>query len=98
MLAPQDMLQAAGPQAHHIEVLWWLTLAICLLVFAAVLGATAWALWLSPRADSATPPDLSSLVRPERLARVLVAGAVIISTLLLIVLTVARAKKDPAAS
>jgi cytochrome c oxidase subunit 2 len=96
MLAPQDMLQAAGPQAHHIEVLWWLTLAICLLVFAAVLGATAWALLRSPRADSATPPDLSSLVRPERLARVVVAAAVGISTLLLIVLTVASFATDRA--
>jgi cytochrome c oxidase subunit 2 len=85
----QEILAAAGPQAAHIEALWWITLVICTAVFVAVLLALAWALARARRGDPATPPDLSSLVRPERGAAIVVAVAVGICAALLIYLTLA---------
>jgi cytochrome c oxidase subunit II len=90
----QDILAAAGPQAEHIEVLWWVTLIICTLVFAAVLIALAWALLRAPRGDPATPPDLSSLVRSERGAAIVVVVAVALSAAGLIFLTLASYATD----
>jgi cytochrome c oxidase subunit 2 len=55
----QDALHAYG-------ILWNFTLGLCALVFAAIVAACLFALWRAPRADAATPPDLSSLARPER--------------------------------
>ena len=45
MKAPQDMLNAAGPHAERIVELWWITLAICAVVFVAILVATGMALF-----------------------------------------------------
>jgi cytochrome c oxidase subunit II len=83
MLTVQDMLSAAGPQARHIEALWWLMLAVCLVVFLAVLGAVAWALWRAPRAAATTRPDLASLARREYGAAIAVGLAVLVSGLVL---------------
>ena len=41
----QDMFATAGPHAERIEQLWWVTFAVCLAVFAAVLIAFAFALF-----------------------------------------------------
>jgi cytochrome c oxidase subunit 2 len=67
MSAPlQDALRQAGIQAEHIGSLWNLTLGLCALVFLLVFAACVTALWIAPRADAGTAPDLSSLARPER--------------------------------
>jgi cytochrome c oxidase subunit II len=66
------MLNPAGPQAERILELWWATLAICTVVFMAVLIVLAIALWKKPSAG--------------RGAHVAVAGAVALSTVLLVVL------------
>jgi cytochrome c oxidase subunit 2 len=71
-MRPQDMLSPAGPQAERILDLWWVTLAICTLVFITVLIALAIALWKKPSAG--------------RGAHVAVAGAVALSTVLLVAL------------
>jgi cytochrome c oxidase subunit II len=85
----QQILASAGPQAEHIEALWWIMLVICTAVFVGVLVAVAWALARAPRGSPATPPDLSSLVRPERGAAIVVAVAVGICAALLVFLTLA---------
>jgi cytochrome c oxidase subunit II len=92
----QDILASAGPGARHIEALWWLALAICLVVFLAVLAALAIAVWRAPRADAAHAPDLSFLAKPERGAAIAVVAAVGVSALLLILLTVASFVTDRA--
>jgi cytochrome c oxidase subunit 2 len=85
----QEILASAGPQAEHIEALWWIMLVICTAVFVGVLVAVVWALARAPRGSPATPPDLSSLVRPERGAAIVVAVAVGICAALLVFLTLA---------
>lgn len=40
----QNPLASAGPQAAHIESLWWLTFWVCTVVLAAVVVATLWAI------------------------------------------------------
>jgi len=37
----QHLLASAGPQARHIEVLWWLMLMVCSAVFIAVFAVVA---------------------------------------------------------
>jgi cytochrome c oxidase subunit 2 len=91
---PQEILAAAGPQAEHIEALWWIMLVICAAVFAGVLLALAWALARAPRGDPATPPDLSSLDKPERGAAIVVIGALAICAAGLVFLTVASYVTD----
>ena len=61
-------LDAAGPQAARIAALWWLMLWGCVVVFALVLAALAWAV-LHARADARRPPP-PPVVYPgaERLA------------------------------
>ena len=93
-MGPQQILGAAGPQAEHIEALWWIMLLICAVVFAAVLLALAWALARSPRGDPATPPDLASLARPERGAAIVIIAAVAICAALLVFLTLASYVTD----
>ncbi|MBW8899684.1 MAG: cytochrome c oxidase subunit II [Massilia sp.] len=61
----QDALRAAGTQAGHIGDLWNGTLALCTVVFVAVVVAMLVAVWRAPRADAATRPDTSSLSGPE---------------------------------
>jgi cytochrome c oxidase subunit 2 len=66
--------------------LWYWLLAVCTLVFVAVMVALAIALARAPRAGADTAPDVSSLWRSEpKIARV-VWVAVGVSTLLLLVL------------
>jgi len=62
----QNALRTAGIQAEHIGWLWNLTLGLCALVFAAVVGAFLLALWRAPKDGAGRPPDLASLTRPER--------------------------------
>ena len=62
----QDALRPAGVQAGHIGDLWNFTLGLCTLVFVAVFAAFLIALVRAPRADAATPADVSSLELPER--------------------------------
>ncbi|GAA4330430.1 cytochrome c oxidase subunit II [Pigmentiphaga soli] len=92
----QDALSPAGPQAAHIHTLWHVMLAVCTLVFAAVLAAFLIALWRAPRADAAAPPDLDAALRPERGARRSVLAAVAASTLLLVFLILASFLTDRA--
>ena len=92
----QDALAPAGPQAAHIHDLWNLTLAICTLVFAAVLAALIVALWRRPRADASAPADVNAARRPERGATRSVAVAAAASVLLLLFLIVASVLTDRA--
>jgi cytochrome c oxidase subunit 2 len=75
----QHALAPAGPQAAHIADLWWITVAICGIVFVAVLVAVAWALVRAPRVTSAAPPDVEALHRDDRGMRHVVAAAVGVS-------------------
>jgi cytochrome c oxidase subunit 2 len=94
--ALHDIFNTAGPQAAHIADLWWLTVAICAVVFVAVMGALVIALRRAPRADPSTPPDLASLNAPEPRVRRSVISAVALSIVLLIVLMVASFTTDRA--
>jgi cytochrome c oxidase subunit 2 len=93
---PQDALAAFGPQAAHLADLWNLMLCVCGAVFVAVLVALGWALGRAPRAADRTPADVSSLQRPERRVQVVVAAAVVASTVALLGLIVASALGDRA--
>jgi cytochrome c oxidase subunit 2 len=90
----QNALRPAGIQAERIHDLWQLTLAICALVFAAVLIALLMALWRAPRSEAATPPDVSSLSMPEPRLRRNVLLAVGASVVMLFVLIVADFQTD----
>src|SRR4051812_2029211 len=85
----QDVLRPGGPQAAHILWMWHVTLAVCTVVFIAVLAAVCLALWRSPRAQPGAAPDLSSLAAAEPGAHRSVVTAVVASTLLLLFLIVA---------
>jgi cytochrome c oxidase subunit 2 len=78
--APQDALHPAGPQADHIGNLWNFTLALCTVVFIAVIGACLYALWRAPRSPLSAAPDTSSLAQPERRIHRTIIWAVAIST------------------
>jgi len=90
------MLDAAGPQAARVLDLWWLTLAICLLVFFGVLLFCGLALWRAPKTQGPAAPDLASLSMAERGPRAAVAVAVAASTGLLFVLIIASFVADRA--
>lgn len=92
----QSALEPAGIQAAHIHELWRLTMAICGIVFVAVVAAVLIALRRAPRADAATPPDLSPLARPEPAARRNIVLALGLSTALLFVLIFADVLTDRA--
>jgi cytochrome c oxidase subunit 2 len=85
-MGAQDVLAAAGPQAAHIEALWWLVLAVCAAVFAAILAALAWSL----------VRRTASTERSTRGAHVAVAAAIAISAVLLVGLTLASFFTDRA--
>jgi len=85
----QDALHAYGIQAWHIGRLWNFTLTLCALVFGAIVVACLFALWRAPRADAGTPPDLSSLARPERRLHRSIGWAVAAATLGLLALLAA---------
>ena len=95
-MGPQDIMAPAGPQAEHLLELWWIMIAVCGLVFIAVLAALFWALARAPRAAPGTPPDLGSLGRAERGARLAVAAALALSGALLVLLMVASFVTDRA--
>ncbi len=95
-MGPQDIFSPAGPSAERLLDLWWVMIAVCGTVFLLLLAFFFWAILRSPRADSATPPDLSSLVRPENRARLGVSIAVAASALGLVFLMLASFVTDRA--
>jgi len=62
----QDVLHSAGPQARHIEALWWLMLGVCTALFIGVLAAVIWAL-ICLRSRS---PSAARDLRVARAARI----------------------------
>ena len=90
----QSALEPAGIQAARIHDLWLLTLGICSLVFAAVLAGLVLALLRARRSTAATPPDVTSLVRPEPRLKRNVLIAVGVSTALLFGLVLADVQTD----
>ena len=92
----QNALLPAGIQARQILDLWHLTLAICTLVFVAILAAFIYAIWRAPRSNELSAPDTSSLHASEPGPRRAVIVAVLVSALLLLVLLVADVMTDRA--
>jgi len=91
-----DALLAAGPQAAHIGQLWNVVVAVCTVVFCAVLLGVLVALWRSGKATEATPVDLSSLGRHERGPYRAVLAAIGVSVALLFAMVVASVAADRA--
>jgi cytochrome c oxidase subunit 2 len=91
-----DMLQAMGPQAGHVADLWNIFLAICTVVFAAVMVALILAVRRAPRIQAQEPPDLSTVNVPEPRLRRNVTTAVTLVILGLLVLLVASVFTDRA--
>ena len=71
----QDALRTGGPQAALILDLWRLLLAVCGVVFAAVMAAFGVALWRARRGTRDTPPELQGPLRGEPRSARLVAAA-----------------------
>ncbi|WP_250516841.1 cytochrome c oxidase subunit II [Caballeronia sp. INDeC2] len=94
----QSALSPAGIQASRILDLWHLTLAVCCVVFAAILLACLIAMIRAPRANRATPADLSFVNRPQPRVRFWVACATALSTMLLFGLVLADVLTDRALS
>jgi len=92
----QDALHPAGIQAAHIAGLWWFTVAICAVVFVAILAGLFYALVRAPRGDAATPPDMASMERPERATKRTVVTAVALSIVGLLALLGASIATDRA--
>jgi cytochrome c oxidase subunit 2 len=88
-----DVLDPAGPQAASIAELWYLTVLICGVVFAAILAAFIYALWRSP-AKNNVQPDLNSLSQDEPKVRHYIIFALSISILLLVILVIASMLTD----
>jgi cytochrome c oxidase subunit II len=91
-----DMLSAWGPQAAHIASLWNIFLAICTVVFIAVIVAVVMALRRAPRVDAPEPADLSTVNVPEPRLRRTVTAAVAITIVGLLALLVASVFTDRA--
>jgi cytochrome c oxidase subunit II len=96
MNAVQHALESAGPQAAHIEQLWWLTVAICALVFVPLMAVYLWTLWRAPRATEGTPPDVAVVSDPETRPKRLVIAALVIVAFGLLVLLVGSVRTDRA--
>lgn len=94
--APHSIMAPLGPQAQHVLDLWNVFVTVCTLVFGAILAALVIVLWKRPRAEHATPPDLSTLNQPEHKVRRSVTSAVVASVLLLVALMVASFFTDRA--
>jgi cytochrome c oxidase subunit 2 len=95
-LPMHEVLRPAGAQAADIAHLWHLTLAVCAVVFAAVLATLAFALFTrGMRAGPAPPPPASGASDDSRAHRA-VASAVTGSVLLLVFLLVASVLTDRA--
>jgi cytochrome c oxidase subunit 2 len=84
-----DVEMPAGVQAHAVYDLWLVMLAVCALVFVAIVAAAAYAVWRAPRAGAEAVPDVSSLVRGESNVARPVVVAVIVSIVLLLALLAA---------
>jgi cytochrome c oxidase subunit 2 len=91
-----DALRAMGPQTGHFVDLWHIFLAVCTLVFAAVLAALLLALRRAPRVDTPVPPDLRTVNRPEPGPRRSVAVAISAAVFLLLALLAASVFTDRA--
>jgi len=91
-----DMLSAWGPQAGHVAWLWNVFLAICTVVFVALMVALFMALRRAPRIDAPEPPDLGTVNVPEPRLRRSVATAAAITILGLLALLVASVFTDRA--
>jgi cytochrome c oxidase subunit II len=91
-----DILSAWGPQASHVASLWNIFLAICTIVFLAVLAALFMAVRRAPRPDAPVPPDLSTVNVPEPRLRRAVVTAVAISIAGLLALLIASVFTDRA--
>jgi cytochrome c oxidase subunit II len=89
-----DALHAHGPQAAHIVDLWRIAIAVCSVVFAAVLVAVLLALWRAPRSGPATAPDLRPLEQADAPAQRRVAWATAVVVLLLLGLIAASVMTD----
>jgi cytochrome c oxidase subunit II len=94
--AVHDALDAMGPQASHIAGLWNVFMWACAAFFAAIVLALLYVLWRTPRADSASPPDLSVVHAAEPGPQRHVTRAVIVSVLALFALVVASVFTDRA--
>jgi cytochrome c oxidase subunit II len=94
----QSALAPAGIQASRILDLWHLTLAVCCVVFAAILLACLIAMLRAPRANRATPADVSAVNRPQPRMRVWVTAATGLCALLLFGLVLADVLTDRALS
>src|SRR6266536_3206767 len=91
-----DALRPAGPQTAHIAELWWITFAVCVVVFVAVLAVLGWGLWRAPRGDPLTPPAATPARGAEKHLVRCVTAAVSVSAILLIGLLVASVATDRA--
>jgi cytochrome c oxidase subunit II len=94
----QSALSPAGIQASRILDLWHLTLAVCCVVFASILLACLIAMLRAPRANRATPADLSVMDQPQPRVRFWVIAATTLSTMLLFGLVLADVLTDRALS
>lgn len=94
----QTALVPAGVQAGRILELWHLTLVVCCGVFAAILLACIIAIVRAPRANRATPVDMSSLAGQQPRTRFWVVAATSVSALLLLGLLLADVLTDRALS
>jgi cytochrome c oxidase subunit 2 len=83
-----DVFAPAGPQAAALAHLWWVTLAVCVLVFVAVMAALVYAVWRAPRVSEDAAPDVALIDRPEPRLRRWVTLGVAVSTVLLLALLV----------
>jgi cytochrome c oxidase subunit 2 len=85
------MFTPGGPQAERILDLWWVVLAVCAFVFAAVLAALLIALWKGHRGDAF---HASPKAGGDRRALVVVTSAVGVSAVLLVFLIIVSAATD----
>ncbi len=91
-----DILIAGGPQALEVAWLWNIFLAVCGVVFAAVLAGLVLALRRAPRIHAPEPPDLGTVNVPEPRVRRNVVTAVGITIAGLLLLLVASVFTDRA--
>ncbi|WP_371884410.1 hypothetical protein [Caballeronia sp. S22] len=82
-------MSPAGIQASRIPDLWNLTLAVCCVVFAAILVACLIAILPAPRANRATPADIPVVSRAQAPVRFRVSAATGVSAFLLFGLVLA---------
>jgi cytochrome c oxidase subunit 2 len=77
LLQQQSVLHAAGPQAGHIQTLWWWFLAILTAIFVIVIGLMLWALSHRHRGIEQEPLErihIPSAATEQRLTKTVAAG------------------------